>query len=115
MPPGAIAQMAKRMGFGVRDGNGVVFVSHRGEVYPAGFLPHPLLGSVRETPLSEIYRTAAPLLALRDMDRLKGACGSCTYRWACGGSRARAYAMTGDPMGSDPFCALAVEEAAPAA
>jgi radical SAM protein len=115
MPPAAIAQMAKRMGFGVRDGNGVIFVSHRGEVYPAGFLPHPLLGNVRETPLSEIYRVSPALLELRDMSRLKGACGACVYRWACGGSRARAWAMTGDTMGSDPFCTLAVEPAASAA
>jgi len=112
MPAAAIAQMAKRMGFGVRDGNGVIFVSHRGEVYPAGFLPHPLLGNVRETPLSEIYRAAPALLELRDMERLRGACGACDFRWACGGSRARAYAMSGDLMETDAFCALAVEAAA---
>jgi radical SAM protein len=106
MPPAAIAQMAKRMGFGVRDGNGVIFVSHRGDVYPAGFLPHPLLGNVREQPLSEIYRDAPALRRLRDMDRLTGACGTCDYRWACGGSRARAYAMTGNAMATDPFCVV---------
>jgi radical SAM protein with 4Fe4S-binding SPASM domain len=83
----------------------VVFVSHRGEVYPAGFLPHPLLGNVRERRLSEIYREAPALLALRDMNGLSGKCQGCDFRWACGGSRARAYSMTGDPMGSDPFCA----------
>jgi radical SAM protein len=109
MPPVALAQMAKRMGFGVRDGNGVIFVSHRGDVYPAGFLPHPRLGNVRERPLSEIYRDAPALRRLRDMDRLKGACGACGYRWACGGSRARAYAMTGDLMATDPFCVVPVE------
>jgi radical SAM protein len=106
MPAAAIAQMARRMGFGVRDGNGVIFVSHRGDVYPAGFLPHPLLGNVRERPLSEIYRSAPALLRLRDMDRLTGPCGACDYRWACGGSRARAYAMTGDAMATDPFCVV---------
>jgi radical SAM protein len=110
----AITQMAKRMGFGVRDGNGVIFVSHRGEVYPAGFLPHPLLGNVRDTPLSQIYRTAPALLQLRDMERLTGACGACAYRWACGGSRARAYAMTGDLMATDPFCVVPAEAASAA-
>jgi radical SAM protein len=104
MPPAAIAAAGKRMGFGVRDGNGVIFVSHRGEVFPAGFLPYPSLGNVRETPLSELYATAPALVALRDMDQLRGACGRCTFRWACGGSRARAYAMTGDVMETDPFC-----------
>ncbi|GIW52194.1 MAG: radical SAM protein [Gemmatimonadales bacterium] len=95
---------ARAAGLGIRDGNGVVFVSHRGEVYPAGFLPYPV-GNVRERPLSEIYRDSQALVALRDMNRLKGKCGSCPYRWVCGGSRARAFAMTGDPFGPDPLCA----------
>jgi radical SAM protein len=105
MPIAALGAAAKRMGFGVRDGNGVIFISHRGDVHPAGFLPHPLLGNVRDRPLSEIYRESPALRALRDMDALTGKCGACDFRWACGGSRARAYAMTGDPMGADPFCA----------
>ncbi|HWP37020.1 MAG TPA: TIGR04053 family radical SAM/SPASM domain-containing protein, partial [Gemmatimonadales bacterium] len=104
LPAGEVARFAKRMGFGVRDGNGVIFVSHRGDVYPAGFLPHPLLGNVRERPLSDIYRTAPALGALRNPDGFTGKCGDCEFRWACGGSRARAFAMTGDMLGSDPFC-----------
>ena len=104
VPPAEIARFAKRMGFGVRDGNGVIFVSHHGDVYPAGFLPSPHLGNVRERPLSEIYRTAPALRALRNPDGFRGKCGVCEFRWACGGSRARAFAMTGDLLGSDPFC-----------
>jgi radical SAM protein len=104
VPPEEIHRLGRRMGFGIRDGNGVIFVSHRGEVYPAGFLPYPLLGTVRERPLSDIYRTSPALQALRDMDRLRGRCGRCEFRWVCGGSRARAYGMTGDPMESDPLC-----------
>ncbi|MGD8698254.1 MAG: TIGR04053 family radical SAM/SPASM domain-containing protein [Gemmatimonadales bacterium] len=100
-----INKLAMRMGFGVRDGNGVIFISHKGEVYPAGFLPYPLLGNVREQPLSSLYRESSHLAQLRDMDALKGKCGRCDFRWMCGGSRARAYGMTGDPMESDPFCA----------
>lgn len=94
----------RRMGLGMRDGNGIVFVSHLGEVYPAGFLPYSV-GNVRQQPLSEIYRHSPALVALRDMDRLKGKCGRCEYRWACGGSRARAFALTGDLFGPDPLCA----------
>ena len=105
MPPEQIQRLGKSMGFGIRDGNGVIFVSHKGEVYPAGFCPYPLLGNVREKPLSEIYRNSPALKELRDMDRLKGKCGACEFRWVCGGSRARAYGMTGDKMESDPLCA----------
>jgi radical SAM protein with 4Fe4S-binding SPASM domain len=103
-PAAELPRFAKRMGFGVRDGNGVIFVSHTGDVFPAGFLPSPLLGNVRATPVSEIYRTAPALLALRDMDRLEGRCGICEFRWPCGGSRARAWATTGNLHGSDPLC-----------
>ncbi len=104
VPPEELGRLWKTMGFGIRDGNGVIFVSHTGEVFPAGFLNYPLLGTVRETRLSEIYRVSPALEMLRDMDCLKGKCGSCDFRWLCGGSRARAYGMTGDPMESDPLC-----------
>lgn len=100
-----ITRQGKRLSFGMRDGNGIIFVSHTGDVYPAGFLPNPLLGNVREQSLTEIYRTQPQLVALRDMDALQGKCGRCEFRWSCGGSRARAFAVTGSPMESDPYCA----------
>ncbi len=99
-----IAKMAGRMGFGIRDGNGVIFVSHVGQVYPAGFLPHPLLGNVKQTPLHTIYRESPALHRLRDADQLGGRCGRCEFRYACGGSRARGFATAGDIMAEDPFC-----------
>ncbi len=99
-----IQRLGKRMGFGIRDGNGVIFVSHKGEVYPAGFLPAPFLGNVREIPLSDIYRNSPLLRELRDMDRVTGKCGCCEFRWICGGSRARAYAVTGNYLAEEPLC-----------
>jgi len=108
-----IERRGKSMGFGIRDGNGVIFVSHRGEVYPAGFLPYPLLGNVREKPLSSIYRDSPLLMELRDMDRVKGKCGRCEFRWVCGGSRARAYAVTGDYMAEEPCCTYQSNQARP--
>ena len=107
-----LGHAAKRMGFGVRDGNGVIFVSHQGDVFPAGFLPVPKLGNVRESLLSEIYRDHRALHELRNMDQLRGKCGACEFRWACGGSRARAWAMSGDVLGSDPLCSFQPEAAA---
>ncbi len=88
----------------VTDGDGFVFVSHKGEVYPSGFLP-VVVGNVRERPLSDIYRTAPQLLLLRDRSNLRGKCRYCEFRDVCGGSRARAYAITGDYLESDPYCA----------
>jgi AdoMet-dependent heme synthase len=89
---------------GVNDGDGFVFVSHRGDIYPSGFLPLSA-GNVRSDDLVEVYRTHDLFRSLRDRDRLKGKCGACEYRTVCGGSRARAFAMTGDPLEADPLCA----------
>lgn len=99
----------------VRPGNGVVFVSRKGEVSPSGFLPITV-GNVRERPLSEIYASAPLLAELRDLSRLSGRCGYCAYREVCGGSRAQAYAASGDLFGEDPTCAYqpAVSDAAAA-
>jgi radical SAM protein len=88
---------------GVNDGKGFVFVSHTGEVYPSGFLPLRA-GNVRQQPLAEIYRTSPLFIALRDPNQLKGKCGICEYNQICGGSRARAYAVTGDAFAPDPCC-----------
>lgn len=89
--------------FGIRDGNGIVFISHQGEVTPSGFLP-TVVGNVKDSSLVEIYRDAELMQALRDPDQFKGRCGVCEYHDWCGGSRARAYAWTGDPLESDPLC-----------
>jgi len=89
---------------GVNDGDGFVFVNHLGEIYPSGFLPLRA-GNVRTDDLVEVYRESPLFTELRDRDRLKGKCGVCEYRDVCGGSRARAYALTGDWMEAEPFCA----------
>jgi AdoMet-dependent heme synthase len=88
---------------GVNDGNGFVFISHIGDVYPSGLLPVKA-GNVRETPLAEIYRESPIFKSLRNPDEYKGKCGQCEFRYVCGGSRSRAYAMTGDYLESEPFC-----------
>lgn len=87
---------------GTRDGKGIVFVGHDGQVYPAGFLPLAI-GNVREHDLVDLYRDDPVLQEIRAA-RFKGRCGACEYADLCGGSRARAYAVSGDPLGEDPAC-----------
>jgi AdoMet-dependent heme synthase len=89
---------------GVNDGDGFLFVSHTGEIYPSGFLPLSA-GNIRTADLVETYRNAPLFRQLRDRGNLKGKCNVCEYRPVCGGSRARAYAVTGDHLESEPFCA----------
>ncbi|SFD38362.1 radical SAM protein, BA_1875 family [Lentibacillus persicus] len=88
---------------GVNDGNGFVFISHTGDVYPSGLLPVKA-GNVRQTPLPTIYRESEVFRNLRDPDKYKGKCGVCEFRHVCGGSRSRAYNVTGDYMESEPYC-----------
>ncbi len=90
-------------GFGIRDGNGILFISRTGEVTPSGFLPLAV-GNVPSSSLSEIYREGHLFRSLRDTSLLKGRCGRCEFAAICGGSRARAFAHTGDPLDSDPLC-----------
>lgn len=91
-------------GPGIRDGNGVMFISHIGEVQPSGFLPLAA-GNARAENVLRVYRESALFQQLRQPNRFRGRCGRCEFRHVCGGSRARAYAATGDPLESDPLCA----------
>lgn len=88
---------------GLNDGKGFVFVSHMGEVFPSGFLPFNA-GNVRSDSLSRIYRESPIFQQLRDDSQLGGKCGACEFRHICGGSRARAYALTGDPLAEESCC-----------
>jgi radical SAM protein len=88
---------------GVSDGKGFVFVSHQGEIFPSGFLPVSG-GNVLHESLTDVYRNSDLFKTLRDTTRREGKCGICEYQKVCGGSRARAYALTGDFLASDPRC-----------
>lgn len=91
-------------GFGIRDGHGVMFVSHTGDICPAGFLPL-VAGNVRRHRVAEVYRSSPLFQALHDPARFEGRCGVCEYKVLCGGSRARAFGATGNPLAEDAFCA----------
>jgi len=98
-PGGSIGHAPK----GVNAGNGYVFISHIGDIYPSGFLPLKT-GDVRNDVLADVYRDHEIFRLLRNSDCLLGKCGLCEYRNVCGGCRSRAYAMAGDIMAPEPFC-----------
>ncbi len=89
---------------GINDGSGFVFVSHHGDICPSGFLAVPA-GNVRVDEIATVYRDSPLFQSLRDEGALHGKCGVCAFRRVCGGSRSRAFAMTGDALASDPLCA----------
>ncbi len=107
MPPASAVSSRPHIGaapMSINAGKGHLFVSSLGEVYPSGFLPLSA-GNVRTQPLAELYQQAPLFRALRDPDQLKGRCGACEFNRVCGGSRSRAFAVTGDYLAEDPCCA----------
>ncbi|MCA9595922.1 MAG: radical SAM protein [Myxococcales bacterium] len=90
-------------GAGIRDGNGIMFISYKGDVMPSGFLPLSA-GTVREENPLELYRHSDLFTKLRDTKSFSGRCGSCDLKDVCGGSRGRAFAATGNPLAEDPLC-----------
>ena len=107
---------AKRRGhrapLGVGDGKGVMFISHNGDIYPAGFLPLKC-GQFPKHSVVDVYQNHPTFIALRNPDGFKGRCGVCEYRYVCGGSRSRAYAVTGDALETEPDCVYIPKKDAP--
>lgn len=94
------------------DGRGCLFISHRGDIQPSGFLP-VVCGNIRTDDLLDVYQKSPVFRDLRIPGLLKGKCGYCEYRRLCGGSRARAYALTGDWLAQEPTCLYQPNRAAP--
>jgi radical SAM protein len=103
MTDAEIVRTSVGRGFGIRDGNGIIFVAHDGAVSPSGFLPLAL-GNVRTDDIVEMYRGHPVFTSLRDTSQYRGRCGACQHVDRCGGSRARAFAWTDDYLEADPLC-----------
>lgn len=105
------ASERRRIPLGIGDGKGIMFVAHTGEIYPAGFLPL-CCGRFPKDSVVEAYQHHPTFQALRRPDGFGGKCGTCDYRDICGGSRSRAYAVTGDPLAAEPDCVFDSAEVA---
>jgi radical SAM protein with 4Fe4S-binding SPASM domain len=80
-----------------------MFISHRGDIFPSGFLP-VAAGNALQDSVVDVYRHSHLFKQLRDAKTREGRCGHCEYQYLCGGSRARAYALTGNYLAEDPGC-----------
>jgi radical SAM protein with 4Fe4S-binding SPASM domain len=80
-----------------------VAVRANGDIDPCVFFPRTV-ANVRDVDLEELWKNDHFLQQLRDKDLLEGNCGSCDYRYHCGGCRARAYGYFGDHLAPDPGC-----------
>ena len=84
-------------------GSAIAFISHKGEVFPCGYLPVPA-GDLRKQNFWEVWENSEVFKTISDPDALKGKCGVCEYRVICAGCRARAFGTSGDYMGQEPYC-----------
>lgn len=110
-PSGATHALLSKLGvslgnLGCQAARGFIGISPEGDVAPCVHLldSKAVCGNVKQTPLSELYRSNPVLSALRESRGLKGSCGRCRYRTSCGGCRALAYYSSGDCFGEDPTC-----------
>jgi len=84
------------------------FISYCGDVQTCGFLPISAGNLVANGfDFGRVWEESRFLNEIRDLSGYKGPCRSCEYLAVCRGCRARAYAMTGDYLGSDPICSFA--------
>jgi radical SAM protein with 4Fe4S-binding SPASM domain len=104
----AEAKISGYLPLGINDGKGVMFVGHTGKIYPSVLMPLHC-GTFPRDPVVRVYQESPIFRALRDADRLEGKCRACEFRHVCGGSRARAYAVTGNSFAEEPDCAYVPE------
>jgi radical SAM protein with 4Fe4S-binding SPASM domain len=80
-----------------------------GDMFPCVFFPHDnavKVGNLFKDDFEEVWRNSKLLWEIRDKDRLAENCGSCDFRYTCGGCRARAYNYFKNILAPDPGCIL---------
>lgn len=92
-------------GKGCMGGQSFAFISHTGKVQICGFLDVEC-GDVRGEGFNfrRIWDNSEVFRQVRDLPDYHGRCGRCEFVRVCGGCRARAYAISGDFLGEEPFC-----------
>ena len=95
--------VAKYLG-GCGAGRTYVCVEPNGDVTPCVYLPHRVMGNVREAPFIDIFRNSVFWDVLNDRDRRLHHCEVCAFKDYCGGCRARADAYFGQLHAGDPGC-----------
>jgi len=95
--------VAKYLG-GCGAGRTYVCIEPAGDVTPCVYLPHRVMGNVRNRPLVDIFRSSVFWDILNDRDHRLHHCEVCAFRNYCGGCRARSDAYFGQLHAGDPGC-----------
>ncbi|MET1123976.1 MAG: radical SAM protein [Archaeoglobaceae archaeon] len=102
--PERFRQLAEFIG-GCGAGRFYFAIKANGDIQPCVFFPL-VVANVRDLSaeeLEELWRNNEVFEDLRNKDLIEG-CGDCSYRYVCGGCRARAYNYFGDYLKPDPGC-----------
>jgi radical SAM protein with 4Fe4S-binding SPASM domain len=82
-------------------------LSPQGDVHPCVFFPVNV-GNLKKEKFADIWLNSKMFNALRNRSNLHSSCGKCSYKFICGGCRARSAAYhSGDYLSSDPGCIMA--------
>jgi radical SAM protein with 4Fe4S-binding SPASM domain len=79
------------------------FITHKGDVYPCGYLPLSA-GNILTQPFRQIWDESGLFRSLRDSSLLSGRCGACDFKDVCGGCRARGFYAYGNVLAEEPYC-----------
>ena len=95
--------VAKYLG-GCGAGRDYVSIEPNGDITPCVYLPHRVLGNIRQRRFVDIFRNNEFWELLCDRDRRTHHCEVCEFKHYCGGCRARADAYFGELNAGDPGC-----------
>ncbi|MEJ2241452.1 MAG: radical SAM protein, partial [Candidatus Bathyarchaeota archaeon] len=112
MEAAKISKRAKSLGDfigGCGAGRFYCAISPEGKVQPCVFMPL-VVGDLKTEKLEDIWKNSTVFRNLRDRKKLKGRCGQCSYKFICGGCRARAFAYYDDYLMPDPGCIRKLSE-----
>ncbi len=84
-------------------GSAICFVSHKGDVFPCGYLPITC-GNIRNQSLKDIWQHSDVFRSICEPDLLEGKCGLCRYKKICSGCRARAFEEFDNYLAEEPTC-----------
>ncbi|MEI7836137.1 MAG: radical SAM protein, partial [Planctomycetota bacterium] len=101
---GAKARVVAKYLGGCGAGRTYVCIEPAGDVTPCVYMPHRVMGNVRNKPLMAIFRDSDLWDILNDRTRRLHHCEVCVFRYYCGGCRARADAYFGQLHAGDPGC-----------
>jgi len=85
-------------------------IQPNGDITPCMFIPGWIVGNIREEPFTVLWEKLGREPCFMDREVLEDNCGSCQFRYVCGGCRARAINYIQNPLAADSGCIKNMEK-----